>query len=158
MTKENYSHIVVILDRSGSMWKIRNDVIGGYNEFISEQQQEPGEATFSLIQFSSHDEYSVTQDFVKLSDAQYLNDRNYTPNGNTALLDAVGKGITSVGEKLSNMAEEERPTYIIFVIYTDGEENDSKEYNKHWHFRNDQKSRRDIQLEICISLIRSKCF
>jgi hypothetical protein len=130
MTKLGYSHIEIVLDRSGSMWKIRTDVVGGYNEFVTSQQKEPGKATYSLTQFSSHNHYEVLQNFVNLKDARLLTSENYIPNGNTALLDAIGKRIVSVGEKLSNMKEEDRPSSIIFVIYTDGEENDSKEYNK----------------------------
>ena len=32
------SHITVILDRTGSMDSIRDDVIGGFNAFLAEQQ------------------------------------------------------------------------------------------------------------------------
>jgi len=46
----------------------------------------------------------------------------------TALLDAIGKTINSVGERLSNTPEEERPEKIMFCILTDGEENSSAEF------------------------------
>jgi len=46
----------------------------------------------------------------------------------TALLDAVGKTINSVGTKLREMPESERPSQVVFVIQTDGHENHSSEF------------------------------
>src|SRR3990172_10456661 len=36
-------HISVVLDRSGSMAAIADDIVGGCNEYLGRQQQEPGE-------------------------------------------------------------------------------------------------------------------
>ena len=49
--KKNCTHLNILIDRSGSMSNIKNDVIGGYNEFIKEQKKVKGEATVSLYQF-----------------------------------------------------------------------------------------------------------
>ncbi len=57
-----------------------------------------------------------------------LNSDSYTPSGFTALLDAIAKTIISTGEALSSMKEEDRPSKVVFVIITDGQENASKEY------------------------------
>ena len=40
--RADYSHITLILDRSGSMATIRSDVLGGVNTFLKEQQALPG--------------------------------------------------------------------------------------------------------------------
>ena len=53
--KKDYSHIHVILDRSGSMQSIREDVVGGFNNYVEQQKQGPGATTLSLIQFDSQD-------------------------------------------------------------------------------------------------------
>ena len=37
--KDNYCHISIVLDRSGSMNLIAKDTIGGLNTFIEEQKQ-----------------------------------------------------------------------------------------------------------------------
>ena len=42
-------HITVLLDRSGSMESIRDDMIGGFNAYLAEQQAEPGRATLTLV-------------------------------------------------------------------------------------------------------------
>jgi len=51
---------------------------------------------------------------------------SYTPNGNTALLDAVGVAIEEAGDRFRVMREAERPGKVLFVIVTDGEENSSR--------------------------------
>ena len=47
----------------------------------------------------------------------------------TALYDAVGRTINSVGQRLAALAETERPDKVLFVIMTDGFENSSKEFH-----------------------------
>lgn len=46
--KHDYTHITVILDRTGSMQTIRDDTIGGFNTFLEQQKIEPGMATLTL--------------------------------------------------------------------------------------------------------------
>lgn len=52
----------------------------------------------------------------------------YSPNGGTAMNDAIASAINKIGKWLSDMPEEERPSKNLIVIMTDGEENSSKEY------------------------------
>ena len=46
----------------------------------------------------------------------------------TALFDAVMKTSIDVGERLAKTADSERPSLVIFVVLTDGQENSSKEF------------------------------
>jgi hypothetical protein len=48
----------------------------------------------------------------------------------TALLDAVGRGISETGERLRKMKKKDRPGLVVFVIVTDGHENSSQEYTR----------------------------
>jgi hypothetical protein len=130
MTKENFTSINVIIDESGSMGKLTLDTIGGFNKFLDDQKVVPGEAVFTLCTFST--DYRLVHDFMKISSVPSLDIRTYRPAGGTALLDAMGTTINSVGQKLAAMPEEERPSKVIFLIITDGEENSSK------HFKKDQ--------------------
>lgn len=125
--KTNYTHIAVILDRSGSMQALIKDVIGGFNTFVKEQKALPGEATFTLVQFD--DKYEVVHDFVDIQKVPTLTEETYNARNMTALLDAVGVTIKTVGEKLAAMPEDQRPSKVLVSIYTDGQENSSKEYN-----------------------------
>jgi hypothetical protein len=124
--KKNLCEIVCIIDRSGSMGSIKEDAIGGFNSFIDEQKKVPGEATVTLVQFD--DEYELLYENKNINGINFLDDSTYVPRGMTALFDAIGKTIVSVGERLSNLEERDRPEKVIFAILTDGYENSSKEY------------------------------
>lgn len=128
MTKENFASINVIIDRSGSMGPLTNDTIGSFNKFLADQKDVPGEAAFTLCTFSSSS--TVVHDFVKLGSVPDLDTKSYMPGGGTALLDALGTTINSVGAKLAAMPEDERPSKVIFLVITDGEENSSHEFTK----------------------------
>ena len=59
-----------------------------------------------------------------------MNQDTYVPRGSTALLDAVGKTIDAVGERLAATPESERPSQVIVSILTGGYENASQTYSK----------------------------
>lgn len=60
----------------------------------------------------------------------HLDENNYTPSNTTALLDAVGKAINSIGRRLADTPEADRPGKVIFAIITDGYENASTEFSR----------------------------
>ena len=123
----NLTEMVFILDMSGSMSNLTNDTIGGYNSLIEKQKKEPGDALVTTILFD--DRYIVLHDRVDIKEVKPLTDKEYCPTGCTAMLDAVGKTIKSIGQKLNNTPEEERPGNVVVTIITDGYENASKEYS-----------------------------
>lgn len=127
MTKENFTSINVIIDASGSMSGLTHDTINSFNTFLKEQKEFPGEAVFTLCTFNT--DYRLPHDFVKIAGVPALDNQTYKPNGGTALLDAMGTTIDSVGRKLASMPEEERPSKVIFLIITDGHENSSRHYS-----------------------------
>lgn len=124
--KEDLTDITIVLDRSGSMNKIKSDTIGGFNEFLGDQKEVEGEANFSLIQFD--DEYKLVHNALPIKVVPLLNGRTFVPRGMTRLLDAIGRTIVTTGDRLSLIKEEDRPGKVMFVIITDGKENDSREY------------------------------
>jgi len=122
------THITVILDRSGSMESIRDDTIGGFNAFLREQQELPGAATLTLIQFDSSNPYEVIHHFRPLTDVVPLTRETFVPRATTPLLDAIGRGINDLEEQLAKLAE--KPAKVVMAIITDGEENASREFAK----------------------------
>ena len=123
---ENLTELVCIVDRSGSMEAIRDDAIGGFNRFLEDQQQAPGEARFTLVLFNN--EYELVQDRAPIDQVRPLTGGSYVPSGTTALMDAVGRTITDVGVRLSKAPDEDLPAHVIFGILTDGMENASSDY------------------------------
>lgn len=125
--KQGYTHIQIVLDRSGSMESVRNDVIGGLNAFIEEQAKVPGEATVGLTQFDNM--FETVYSMVPIAQVEPRSHQNYVPRSMTALYDAIGKTIHELGTRLAMMSEDQRPSKVIFIIQTDGFENASQEYN-----------------------------
>ena len=126
--KENLIEIVAILDRSGSMSSLIGDTIGGYNTLINEQKKEDGEANVTLALFD--DKYDLIYDNVNINDVVELTESVYVPRGMTAMYDAIGRTIDSVGKRLSETDESERPSKVVVTIITDGYENSSSDYTK----------------------------
>lgn len=122
--KKNYTHISILLDKSGSMHGLIDDTIGGYNSLIEDQKREVGTATVSLDQFS----YNSTNvySFVDVNEVRRLSKANYKPSGGTALYDALSDLIDDTGRILSRMPERQRPSKVLIAVITDGEENCSK--------------------------------
>ncbi len=119
--KQDYTHIEVIVDKSGSMARTATDTIGSINTFVSKQKEVPGTASFRLTQFNHH--VYPGPFYSSLADVPALTTENYQAGGNTSLLDAVGETINSLGSRLASMPDSERPSKVIVVILTDGEEN-----------------------------------
>ena len=114
----------MIIDRSGSMGSIVNDAIGGYNAFLKEQKEIPGEAIANLLLFDH--EMLMIKENVPLSEIPELDTRTYIPRGSTALFDAIALAVGKIKEKYKDTISSEIPA-ILFMILTDGEENASHE-------------------------------
>jgi hypothetical protein len=126
MSRADLTEIVCVIDESGSMDRIRQDAIGGFNSFLRNQQEEEGEALFSLTLFDT--DYERIYDGVELEEVPELDEQSYQPGGRTALLDAVGRTILDVRNRLNETDESEKPGQVVFVILTDGKENSSQEF------------------------------
>jgi hypothetical protein len=114
------SHVVVVLDRSGSMASIADDTVGGFNSFIKQLREDAAENTFvTLVQFDTvHDTVYEQKPLADVPDLDFL------PRGGTALLDGVGIAIQRV-EKFARPGDN-----VAVTIMTDGGENSSREYTK----------------------------
>lgn len=128
--KSNYTHIAIILDRTGSMESIRDDTIGGFNAFLREQQAQPGTATLTLVQFDSQDPYEVVHRFKPIQEVRELTRATFVPRATTPLLDALGRGINDLEKTIADTKPEGRPSRVVFVVITDGQENASREFRK----------------------------
>ncbi|MBO5822893.1 MAG: VWA domain-containing protein [Lentisphaeria bacterium] len=124
--KKDYTHIGIVLDASGSMACIENDIKGSFNSFLNKQREAEGKTVFDLFQFSDNVEH-----LVKSADLSLFKDdlmAKYTCSGCTALNDAVCIAIDTMGKEFAAMPEDERPENVLCVIITDGEENASEKY------------------------------
>ena len=124
MTDSGYRHIIFIIDRSGSMQKIRKGMQSGFEEFTSQQAKEPGRVTASLWQFDTQIErlYAFQQ-------LDALAGYRLIPRGGTAMYDAIAEAVIREGEDLASLPEEQRPSAVVVIVVSDGAENSSVEYN-----------------------------
>jgi hypothetical protein len=53
------THIYPLIDRSGSMSAIVGDVVGGFNQFLADQQRDGSDARITIVQFDSQDPQEV---------------------------------------------------------------------------------------------------
>lgn len=125
------SHIYVLLDRSGSMEAMRDDVIGGFNGLVAEQQADGHDARLTLVQFDSQDPHDVVVDALPIGRIRPLTHRTFVPRGGTPLLDATGLLIAKAAVREEHRrAVGKRPEAVLVVTVTDGQENQSREYRR----------------------------
>ena len=112
--------LIVAIDKSGSMWGSEKDTMGGFNAFIEKEKNKEFNTKVTTILFN--DGYEVLYERKAIEDVGELTSKEYYVGGSTALLDAIGRTITSLNSKIENK--------VLFVVMTDGMENSSIEYSK----------------------------
>lgn len=123
----DYTEIVFILDRSGSMQGLEGDTIGGFNAMLEKNKQQEGDAVVSVVLFD--DKSDVICDRVSIRKVKPLTERDYCVRGCTALLDAVGGAVRYISKVQKALPAHRRAKSVMFVITTDGYENASRKYS-----------------------------
>lgn len=117
------THVLPIVDMSGSMGHLADDVRGGFNTYVEELRADT-EKNYRLSVTLFDTEFIPLCVGAELCDVPELTAANYRPRGMTALLDAVGKTITEF-ESATTLGDDDR---VLVVVQTDGQENRSREY------------------------------
>lgn len=125
--KKNLTELVFILDRSGSMYGLEQDTIGGFNSMLTKQKSLDGECRITTVLFDH--QYTLFHDRIDIQAVSPMTKKDYNVGGSTALLDAMGTTIDKLIRVQRHTAEGYRAQKVIFVIITDGEENSSRKYS-----------------------------
>lgn len=125
--KKNLTELVFILDRSGSMYGLEQDTIGGFNSMLTKQKSLDGECRITTVLFDH--QYTLFHDRIDIQAVSPMTKKDYNVGGSTALLDAIGITIDKLIRVQRHTAEGYRAQKVIFVIITDGEENSSRKYS-----------------------------
>jgi uncharacterized protein YegL len=125
VTDKDYTHLAFVVDRSGSMNGIHTDMNGAITKMLADQQGQPGYCLVDITTFDTVVEQPYTN--VRPDDVK---GEIIVPRGGTALLDAIGVTVVTLGERFAKMDEADRPSQVIIVVVTDGMENSSREYNR----------------------------
>ena len=116
-------HIVMLLDRSGSMsssWPATLESVNGYIDDLKGQK-----ASLSLITFDGKAIETVfAHRLMKESSPKHITNRTISPRSSTPLNDAVGRTIKDMESVLDGREED-----VLITIMTDGYENASTTYS-----------------------------
>lgn len=124
MVPGNPTYVFTVIDRSGSMSDIASDAEGGFNQFVADQRALDGQCYLSLAEF----DHEYTEVYVNRSLDEVPHYR-IQPRGMTALLDAIGRGITTLAGRIAVLPPDQQPGHVVFIVVTDGHENSSTEYS-----------------------------
>ncbi len=122
MSNPDYTALMLVIDRSGSMASIKNDMVGGLTSLVEEQTAEPGLLTLSMVTFDTSVELvhsMVAPENVAIA---------LEPRGSTALYDALGFALNTLQSSIDALPDPVKPGNVQVVVVTDGEENASKEF------------------------------
>lgn len=115
--------LLLVIDRSGSMQSIRDDMIGGLQRMLDAQAALPGRATVDIVTFDAEVELQCSM--VDISEARI----QLEPRGSTALHDALGDAVIGFAAALDALPDALRPDVVQVIVVTDGHENASRRYS-----------------------------
>lgn len=124
------AHVYFLLDRSGSMQCIADDVIGGFNAFVQEQKSESSDSAgldMTMVQFDSQDPQEILFSGRDILDVPLLCTKTFRPRAGTPLFDAIGRIISMAEENERAQSAEKQ---IVIVAFSDGLENASSEHSR----------------------------
>lgn len=122
--KEMVTHVMAVIDMSGSMSSLASDVRGGFNTYVAGLRDDT-EMNYRMS-VTVFDTYFISLGTdLPLDEIPEMTAANYAPRGMTALNDAIGRTIMDFEEKHGKLRKHER---ALVVIYTDGVENASRRY------------------------------
>ena len=125
--RQDYIHICIVLDASGSMSPMERETRQILKDFIYKEKQQPGKTVLDVYQFNSDVRHLLKSIDLSNVDNRFVD--HYSCGGCTAMNDAICIAIDELGKKFSQMPECDRPADILVAILTDGEENSSVEYS-----------------------------
>lgn len=119
--------VSLIIDESGSMSSIKDQVLESTNDFIAKLSEREENVFLTLVKFGTHldDNIETMYDVTPIKEVEMLTDQTYRPTGGTPLYDAIGKTVEIMRKKAHAM---ETIPGVLCVVQTDGMENASTEF------------------------------
>lgn len=123
------TYVGIILDRSGSMGHLADEVVEAFNDQVDaiKKMAREQEVVVSFVTFSTFVD-SVTILHKNVRSLKPLRRNQYRPGGMTALYDAMGDTIYEF-EQVEDYDDPD--VAFLLIVITDGEENNSKRFNNH---------------------------
>jgi hypothetical protein len=133
---QNLTDVTFLIDRSASMRTKKAQVEETIAEIIGSQRTGKGKVNLTVTEFDSVSPEGrpftptemVLRTIVNSVPIEDVKGVTLDPRGNTPLYDALAVVIDDTGKRLATLPEEQRPGKVVFVIVTDGGNNDSKRF------------------------------
>jgi len=120
---ENLSELVFILDRSGSMAGLEDDVTGSVNTLLEKYRQHSPEVRVTTVLASTRCVFLHKQ--IPITAVSPLTSEQYPIGGFSAILDAIGMAACHIQADCTAATALSSPKKVLFVILTDGSDNAS---------------------------------
>ena len=117
--ENNTIELVLIIDKSASMGELEDDIISGFNTMLK-QQAVVGKTIVTTVLFN--DRYELLHNRVAIQNAVLMTNKDYSPMGQTALHDAIGKTVNKINKAHEKDKENDCADRVIFFIITDGQD------------------------------------
>lgn len=126
---DKHTVVAMVIDRSGSMRSMGEEVSGGCNAYLDAQRKTDVEdGARSTVIFTRFDAYVETlHQNAALSTMPAITPADVEPRGSTALYDAIGESLVKTATLVNEL--DATPSVCIFIL-TDGKENASQVWNK----------------------------
>lgn len=127
--QKDYTHMIYVLDRSGSMAFTIDELRNQLKNDLEEQAKQPGKVTVTIRIFDG-DQNTLVRLATPKEAISNLTAEKVFARGSTALLDAIGQEVVKSGLDLASLPEDQRPSKVLLAILTDGQENVSQEWTR----------------------------
>jgi uncharacterized protein YegL len=128
LNTDDVTLLVLVLDMSGSMSGVSQDVIDGYNTMLETMRTSPAADSILVSTWVFDTAPELLHGYTPIETAPDLTRADYAPRGQTALYDATLNaftGIVGYGQDLRNSGIRTR---AIIVVFSDGADNSSKNH------------------------------
>jgi len=147
------THVLFILDSSGSMSSIKSEAIELFNKEVANWQNAPegvGRVTVSFATFGTDSRPVIHYVGESVDRLHKLTSDNYVPDGLTPMYDAVGMLCSRVEKELSDT---DNDYAVLVIIVSDGQEN----YSGKWQLeaRSDEKAWSSADLSALVKRLQA---
>lgn len=129
MNNKHQVHNLIILDESGSMLSIKQEIVEAFNAIVTTMKKlaesfPEQEHLISMVTFNSLETKTYLH-LNSLASLDVISGKNYCPQSGTPLYDAMGFSIGRLRNETSNSGKHN----VLVNVLTDGLENASREYS-----------------------------
>lgn len=117
---------VEVLDATGSMLKDRDTVIKAYNEQLQALKDSKAADSILMSTWTFNETSTLSHGYLTLDKVPKLSHASYSPQGNTALFDAILDAFTGAVAYSQFLRDAGNTVKVVVVVISDGYDNYSK--------------------------------